>query len=313
MMLGLARPDAGSVSLFGLTPAEAVEAGRGRRRCCRPASLIRVPVGPRAGRRWSPRSTRNPLAVDEVLRADRNRRVRRPADQQALRRPDPAGALRDRARRQPRPARARRADRRRSTSRGAATSGTAMRAFAARGKTVVFATHYLEEADAYADRIILMARGRIVADGPPDRDQGDGRAAHDPRHAARRRPAALAALPGVDERRAPRRGVVLTARDSDAALRALLARYPEAATSRYAAPGLEEAFLELTGDDDDRRGVDADERARPTSATRCCAPCATAASSSSRSVFPLVLFFAIAGARTGTRTSATASPSRSTT
>ncbi len=41
-----------------------------------------------------------------------------------------------------------------------------MREFAARGKTVVFATHYLEEADAYADRIILMANGRIVADGP---------------------------------------------------------------------------------------------------------------------------------------------------
>ena len=42
----------------------------------------------------------------------------------------------------------------------------AMRAVAARGKTVVFATHYLEEADAYADRIVLMARGRVVADGP---------------------------------------------------------------------------------------------------------------------------------------------------
>ena len=32
--------------------------------------------------------------------------------------------------------------------------------------TVVFATHYLEEADAYADRVVLMARGRVVADGP---------------------------------------------------------------------------------------------------------------------------------------------------
>ena len=42
----------------------------------------------------------------------------------------------------------------------------AMRAFAARGKTVIFATHYLEEADANADRAVLMARGRIVADGP---------------------------------------------------------------------------------------------------------------------------------------------------
>jgi ABC-2 type transport system ATP-binding protein len=42
----------------------------------------------------------------------------------------------------------------------------ATRAIAASGKTVVFATHYLEEADAYADRIVLMADGEIVADGP---------------------------------------------------------------------------------------------------------------------------------------------------
>ena len=43
---------------------------------------------------------------------------------------------------------------------------TTMREFAARGKTILFATHYLEEADAYADRAVLMAHGRIVADGP---------------------------------------------------------------------------------------------------------------------------------------------------
>src|SRR6185437_8778197 len=42
----------------------------------------------------------------------------------------------------------------------------AIRAIAAQGKTVVFATHYLEEADAYADRIVLMSRGEVVADGP---------------------------------------------------------------------------------------------------------------------------------------------------
>ena len=41
-----------------------------------------------------------------------------------------------------------------------------VRAFAARGKTVIFATHYLEEADAYADRAVLMSHGRVVADGP---------------------------------------------------------------------------------------------------------------------------------------------------
>ena len=40
-----------------------------------------------------------------------------------------------------------------------------VRGFAARGKAVVFATHYMEEADAYADRVILMADGLVVADG----------------------------------------------------------------------------------------------------------------------------------------------------
>ena len=41
-----------------------------------------------------------------------------------------------------------------------------MRDLAARGTTVVFATHHLEEADAVADRVVVMAGGRIVADGP---------------------------------------------------------------------------------------------------------------------------------------------------
>ncbi len=43
----------------------------------------------------------------------------------------------------------------------------AMRDETARGRTVLFATHYLEEADAYADRIVLMRSGIIVADGSP--------------------------------------------------------------------------------------------------------------------------------------------------
>ena len=80
-----------------------------------------------------------------------------------------------------------------------------MRAFTARGKTVVFATHYLEEADAYADRIILMAHGRIVADGPATEIKADGRAAHDPRHAAGRRHRRYRRAAGGDERGHPRR------------------------------------------------------------------------------------------------------------
>jgi ABC-2 type transport system ATP-binding protein len=42
---------------------------------------------------------------------------------------------------------------------------SAIRADPLRGRTVIFATHYLEEADAYADRIVLIRNGQIVADG----------------------------------------------------------------------------------------------------------------------------------------------------
>ncbi len=69
-------------------------------------------------------------------------------------------------RQQPRPARARRADGR-DGRRVASRFLDSMREFAARGKTVVFATHYLEEAEQNADRVVLMAHGRVVADGPP--------------------------------------------------------------------------------------------------------------------------------------------------
>ena len=68
-----------------------------------------------------------------------------------------------------------------------------MRKFAARGKTIVFATHYLEEADAYADRAVLMAHGRIVADGPTTEIKGMVGLAHDPGHPARRRARGAAA------------------------------------------------------------------------------------------------------------------------
>ena len=41
-----------------------------------------------------------------------------------------------------------------------------MRADAALGRTIVFATHYLAEADEFAERTVLMSRGRIVHDAP---------------------------------------------------------------------------------------------------------------------------------------------------
>ncbi len=48
---------------------------------------------------------------------------------------------------------------------------SAIREDAALGRTVLFATHYLEEADQYADRIVLISKGRIVADGTAPRSR----------------------------------------------------------------------------------------------------------------------------------------------
>ena len=46
---------------------------------------------------------------------------------------------------------------------------SAIRADAERGRTVLFATHYLEEADAYADRIVLVRKAEWSPTAPPPR------------------------------------------------------------------------------------------------------------------------------------------------
>jgi ABC-2 type transport system ATP-binding protein len=128
-----------------------------------------------------------------------------------------------------------------------------MREYAARGRTVLFATHYLEEADANADRAVLMAQGRVVADGPTTEIKA--RVGMRTIRATLRDAAEdeLATLPGVTS--AERRGEAVTLRcgDSDAAIRALLARYPAARDIEITGAGLEEAFLELTADGADGR------------------------------------------------------------
>jgi ABC-2 type transport system ATP-binding protein len=124
---------------------------------------------------------------------------------------------------------------------------TTVRELSGSGKTFLFATHYLEEADEYADRALLMARGRIVADGPPNEIKAIV-GARTIRATLPGVPApTLAGLPGVT--RAERRGdtVVLVCSDSDAALRELLATQPRAHDVEVRGAGLEEAFLQLTG------------------------------------------------------------------
>jgi ABC-2 type transport system ATP-binding protein len=125
-----------------------------------------------------------------------------------------------------------------------------MRNYATRGKTILFATHYLEEADANADRAVLMAHGRIVADGPPT----EIKARVGTRTIRATLPdagtAELEALDGVMSVDRHGDAVTLRCSDSDRAIRALVERYPEARDMEIAGAGLEDAFLQLTSDPD---------------------------------------------------------------
>ena len=118
---------------------------------------------------------------------------------------------------------------------------------AALGRTVVFATHYLEEADAYADRVVLISKGRIVADGTATEVKAlvSGRIirATLPRAVE----VSLRAIPGVDEIEIRGETVLIHSNDTDAVARVLLnetAAHDLEITSR----GLEDAFIALTGD-----------------------------------------------------------------
>ncbi|ASK66293.1 ABC transporter ATP-binding protein [Brachybacterium avium] len=132
-----------------------------------------------------------------------------------------------------------------------------MRAVAATGRTVVFATHQLEEAEREAARVVVMDRGRVVADGTGAEISAAvaGRVITLGGVA----PAQIANLPGVESAAAdetdPRRVRALCT-DSDAALAALFTG-PLAAEVHevlVSAPGLEEAFLRITDHDADHEG-----------------------------------------------------------
>ena len=123
-----------------------------------------------------------------------------------------------------------------------------MRSVAAEGKTVIFATHDLEEADAYADRIVLLARGQIVADGPATEIKAkvSGRTIRATLpHAS---VAQLSRLPGVINAEVHGDSVILSCADSDSALRALLGQFPAVHDVEVLGAGIEEAFMALTAE-----------------------------------------------------------------
>jgi ABC-2 type transport system ATP-binding protein len=125
----------------------------------------------------------------------------------------------------------------------------AIRADAERGRTVLFATHYLEEADAYADRVVLVSRGRVVADGTSAeiRAMSSGRRISATwTDVGTADAVALRALPGVEDVELRGDTVLVQAADSDLVARHLLTATP-ARDLQITSRGLEDAFLALTG------------------------------------------------------------------
>jgi ABC-2 type transport system ATP-binding protein len=245
LLLGLLEPDAGEPSLFGRPPREAVQAGR-IGSMLQTGSLIRdldvhELVEMMASVYPHPLDARDALrqaGIEELanrrtqtLSGGETQRVRFAlalvSDPDLLVLDEPTVGMDVEARR---------------------AFWTKMRRGAAHGRNVLFATHYMDEADAYADRAILMAHGKVVAAAPttelrglvgtrtiratlPDADEAD-----------------LAALEGVAQVERHGDVAVLSCSDSDRAIRALLDRFPEARDIEVAGAGLEDAFVLLTGD-----------------------------------------------------------------
>jgi ABC-2 type transport system ATP-binding protein len=131
----------------------------------------------------------------------------------------------------------------------------AIRADAERGRTVLCATHYLEEADAYADRIVLISRGRVVADGTSAeiRALSSGRRVTATWEGVTTAEAvALRDLPGVEDVELRGDTVLVASADSDAVARHLLTATP-AHDLQITSRGLEDAFLALTTDPGETR------------------------------------------------------------
>ncbi|WP_106847823.1 ABC transporter ATP-binding protein [Blastococcus sp. Marseille-P5729] len=124
-----------------------------------------------------------------------------------------------------------------------------MRADAGSGRTVIFATHYLEEADAFADRIVMMARGAVVADGSTEqiRSRAGGRvvSADFSVEGFENAMRVIASFPGVESTEA--RGCRIYARTqrSDDLARQILTELDGSALE-IATANLDHAFMTLT-------------------------------------------------------------------
>ncbi|NPD04196.1 ABC transporter ATP-binding protein [Nocardioides sp. zg-1308] len=229
MLLGLTRPDAGTLEVYGMAPAQAVRRGLVSA-VMQTGGLLNdftVEETVRAIAALHGRSDRVAVVLERARLTDlAARRVEACSggEQQRLKFalalvPDPDLVILDEP-----------------------TTGMdvgarqefwgAMRADAARGRTIVFATHYLAEADEFAQRTVLMNHGRVVHDAAT----ADVRAAYGGRTLTFRPPAHAVGGDGIDPAWL-------------ADVRRALA--PLGVTDlEVSAASLEAAFLALTAEDD---------------------------------------------------------------
>ena len=244
MVLGLSQPSSGSVSVHGMEPRRAIDGGRVSAVMQTGGLLKDLTVEETCSYTASLFADSRP--VDEVLRragiseiADRRVGKCSGGEQQRLRfamalLPDPELLILD------------------EPTTGMDVGGrrgfwASIRQDAERGRTVLFATHYLEEADAYADRIILMRHGVVVADGT----SAEVKALAAGRTVRATLPAAdeaeLRAIPGADSVEVRGDTVFIHSRDSDAVAKYLLTM-TTARDLEITARALEDAFIALTSD-----------------------------------------------------------------
>ena len=246
MILGLSNPTSGDVSVMGLKPRTAIS--RGLVSAVMQSGGLLKDLTVRETVQYTASLFANTQDVDAVLGnagitdiADRKVGKCSGGEQQRLRfamalLPDPALLLLDEP----------------TTGmdvEGRRTFWSAIRADAKRGRTVLFATHYLEEADQYADRIVLISKGRIVADGSGSEIKAlaSGRTVRATLPDADA--SALGALAGVEAVEVRGNTVLIHSKDTDQIARHLLTQ-TDARDLEITARGLEEAFISLTGNDD---------------------------------------------------------------
>ncbi|HXQ62424.1 MAG TPA: ABC transporter ATP-binding protein [Acidimicrobiales bacterium] len=124
-----------------------------------------------------------------------------------------------------------------------------MRQFGEEGRTIVFATHHMQEADQIADRVVVVNHGRVVANGPGATLKAAVAARHLRFVTGHPDERLLDSLEGVTDVVVRGTGVDLRSLDADATIRALVHRGVAFCDLEVTGAGLEDAFVALTGSD----------------------------------------------------------------